>query len=441
MVKFDKSTAFISIAAILVIAILSVGIPTLFRSGKIFRQNSGIESSLPSTDNLNGSNYSNSNTSWSDSSTLASKEDSSTIISVMSESNASNLNSVTSSSSGSSDETDKDSAMILYELIRKDFSAPNTDLLKYFFPTHPNEKEYAYMWPYIQAHALANTMVELDPSSSAYTVNLKKIIGGLENYRSTFSDEVCYQSYPLEFGGGDTFYDDNIWVALELYRSYKLLGDPSYLEIVKGVFDYVKEANCNIMTTCTNAPTVIMAARLYNETGNADYLEWSVKIYDWVKDNLLAENGLFWDHLMETGGIEKTTWTYNTGMMISAAVELYKATGEEQYRTDALAYAKAAYTLFPKSGKIENLRVYPDTPWFNLLLLRGYIDLATVTGDSTYVKSMQSNLDYAWENSRDEDGYIYPNLNGTSQQSRAYRSLLDQASYAESFALVYMYNK
>lgn len=339
-------------------------------------------------------------------------------------------------------------AGLLYDLIFKDYTVQNTDYMKYFNPSNPDEKEFAYMWPYMQAHAMANAMLESDKENSIYKENLLKIIRGLENYRSIFAEEVCYQSYPTEFGGGDTFYDDNIWIALELLRSCKLLNDPRLLQTAEDIFKYViggwndmkgglywKESDCNIMTTCTNAPTAIAGAKLYIETGNQSYLDWSIKLYGWLKANLLSENGVFWDHISEDGKIEKTTWTYNTGMMISAAVWLYEDTHKQEYLKDAAYFAESAFLRFPRPDSTKGLSLYPDTPWFNLLLFQGFIDLYRVDGNREYIDSMISNLDYAWEQSRDGLGYIYPSLNGGLIENYRYHSLLDQASFTECYAL------
>lgn len=371
--------------------------------------------------------------------------------------NKENISEFTKSKSEMND-TEPDNNMkraeFLYELILKNFRVPNTNYLKYYVPSKPEEKEMAFMWPYLQAHAMANSMLELDGRNTAYKENLLKIIEGLENYKSFFNEKTCYHSYPTEFGGGDTFYDDNIWVAIELFRSSKLLNDNTLLITAEDIFEYVicgwndstgglywKEANCNIMTACTNAPTAILGVKLYAETGKKSYLDWSAKIYDWVKSHLLSEKGVFWDHLIENGNIEKTTWTYNTGMMISAAVGLYEASGDVKYIKDARYYAKSAYSWFLKNDSAKGLSLYPDTPWFNLLLFQGYIDLYKIDGDNIYIDSIKANLDYAWDNSRDPDGYIYPGLYEGIIQSYKYHSLLDQASFAESYALMALLEK
>ena len=336
----------------------------------------------------------------------------------------------------------------LYTIIFRDYWDNANTYAKYYYPSNPDEKEFAYMWPYMQMHSMANSLLELAPDNVTYRENLISVIEGLEKYRSTFSDMVCYQSYPLEFGGGDPFYDDNIWIALELYESYKLLNNEEYLETAKAIFDYVvsgwneengglywKESSCDIMTTCTNAPTIIMAARLYEETGESAYLEWAEKIYVWLKSTLLADDGLFWDHINTEGKIEKTKWSYNTGMMISAAAELYSSTDNETYLNDAAYYAASADARFRRIDSVSGDLVYPKTPWFNMLLYKGFIDLMNIDGNTEYANYFTEYLDSLWDNNRCEFGYIHleSSLNGT--YSAEYHSLLDQASFAQCYAL------
>ncbi len=343
---------------------------------------------------------------------------------------------------------DLERARALYDRIFSDFTVKDTTYLRYFFPVNPSEKEMAYMWPYMQCCAMANAMLEADPENNIYRNNLIRVLDGLEHYRSTFREEICYQSYPTDFGGGDAFYDDNIWIALELYRSYRLLGDERYLRTAEGLFDYVtggwneeqgglywKESDCTIMTTCTNAPTIMMAIRLYDETGDWKYLDWAEKIYGWVKNTLLADDGVFWDHIDENGRIERTKWTYNTGMMISAAAGLYDSIGEAAYLEDAMYFAESAYGHFASQGNDPATIRYPDTPWFNLLLLQGFADLSAETGDTKYVQSFRPFLDDLWEHKRDPDGYISLKFS-VSNSGENYRSLLDQASYVECYEIL-----
>ena len=86
---------------------------------------------------------------------------------------------------------------------------------------------------------------------------------------------------------------------------------------------------------CSNAPAAIIAARLYALDKNPDDLAWARKIYDWMKQYVVEPaRGLVWDAYGNTA--ESGIYTYNQGTFIGAALELYLATNDNNYRKDAL---------------------------------------------------------------------------------------------------------
>lgn len=47
----------------------------------------------------------------------------------------------------------------------------------------------------------------------------------------------------------------------------------------------------NSKNACSNGPAMILAARLYRETGKQEYLDFATKIYDWMSVSLVNEYG------------------------------------------------------------------------------------------------------------------------------------------------------
>ncbi|WP_407428443.1 glycoside hydrolase family 76 protein, partial [Arcticibacter sp.] len=91
----------------------------------------------------------------------------------------------------------------------------------------------------------------------------------------------------------------------------------------------------NSKNACSNAPAAIIAARMYKLNGNPDDLEWSKKIYAWLKNYVVEpERGLVWDAHGNTK--ESDIYTYNQGTFIGAAMELYLITNQYTYMVDAL---------------------------------------------------------------------------------------------------------
>ena len=83
-------------------------------------------------------------------------------------------------------------------------------------------------------------------------------------------------------------------------------------------------------------------------------------------------------------------------------------------------------------------RILPDTPWFNAVLLRGYLALYQVdpAHDPLYLQNMKANLEYAWKHARAADSSFSPDWTGRKDLSNNVRWLLDQAAMVELYALL-----
>lgn len=161
------------------------------------------------------------------------------------------------------------------------------------------------------------------------------------------------------------------------------------------------------------------------------YISYAKKIYDWQMRTLIMPEGVFFD--MQGGcdpncdvvyetidGIKYRTntkltdvsgkaHTYNTGSMISGAVDLYKFTKEERYLSEAKKMADDSFTFFAKKNtENPSLYTYPVdgfSNWFNGVLLRSYIELYPFYNKvDLYINSFQSNLNYGYDN------YLYKGL-------------------------------
>jgi predicted alpha-1,6-mannanase (GH76 family) len=215
---------------------------------------------------------------------------------------------------------------------------------------------------------------------------------------------------------------------------------------------------------CSNGPLIeplvsIWAA--YQAAGQESqatyYLEWADKIYTWEINHLLTSSGLFGDLIgtsreiidgklvtsSQSSSIDEHFYTYNTGVMLSAAARLYGATGESKYLTSGKRWAKAAYRYFATKDKGTGIDEYPltsQTTWFNAILLQGFLDMAKYDDASlTYVASMQSSIDYAYENYLKKDGFLPRSYVKGWDKGNEYdssKNVMDQASAAMSYAMM-----
>ena len=276
-------------------------------------------------------------------------------------------------------------------------------------------------------------------------------------------------------------YDDQMWLLRELIHSYKLTGNKSYLEkaeyltayVLDGWDSTIDESGNEIggipwgpgYTTkhaCSNSPLISSLVWLHEiyknrneqiehrfidvkdgktriskmESKQIYYLNFAKAIYNWQKENLLNQEGVYTDMMggcdpdckiryEEVGGEKyrantKLTkavgepYSYNSGTMLSGAVDLFRVTADEQYDDDAKELAKNSFSHFAVKGKevpdYYSFGTEGFRNWFNGILLRGFKDLAMSNSNyGQFIQPFQKNLDYGYEHAN-KDGFLATNL-------------------------------
>jgi predicted alpha-1,6-mannanase (GH76 family) len=169
------------------------------------------------------------------------------------------------------------------------------------------------------------------------------------------------------------WYDDENWLALVLIRAYDLTGNVEYLyraeSLLRHIMDAWDESCCGAepggiwwdaahtqKATASNGGPVITAVRLHARTGGAVYLAFAERAYEyWRRTMVDADSYQVFDHVDPSGAITRWSFTYNEGVMIGAAVELYRATQEARYLEDARGYAarmRSAQTVEGSAGAV-----------------------------------------------------------------------------------------
>lgn len=315
-----------------------------------------------------------------------------------------------------------------------------------------------------------------------YKKQLGLLIDNLEYYRGTYklasyatsSKECSPYAVPRasERGAANVsgilnVYDDQMWISRELIRAYRLTGTEAWLERATYLVDYVLEGwDCwrdadgneyggitwgpgyNSKHACSNAPVIqplVWLHDIYKDSGKeckyyyrdasnkvknetrqrADlYLEFAQKVYNWQRQNLLHESGLYWDMMgadntiktqrgyrqhVDCGEASGSLFSYNTGTMISGAAELYRATGDETLKTQMNTTVATSLGKFARYVRAHGAYLFNTdesalngfNTWFNDVLLRSYADAYPYAEDNkaaTALKSCQTCLDYAFDN-------------------------------------------
>lgn len=295
----------------------------------------------------------------------------------------------------------------------------------------------AFMWDCgVQLSALA-AAAKMD--RSRYAGRLRQFATGLDAYWQQPADGPGgYDVLPVP-KGLDRYYDDNAWIVLGMIEAYEVTGDKEFLRRAEKTMEFVlsgeddklggglywREAEKRSKNTCTNAPAIVAALKLYQITKNDHYLQAARRVYRWLCDTLQDSDGLFWDHMGLGGNIGRFKLTYNSALMIRANVEVYRITKDPKYLREAERIGDAAIGKWvtPEGG-------IRDSGRFAHLLLRSFIELAGVSPDPRWRATVDRCVAFVHDHLRDANGRYPEHWDRAPAKPIAKSPLLDQASVA-----------
>jgi hypothetical protein len=214
---------------------------------------------------------------------------------------------------------------------------------------------------------------------------------------------------------GTRYYDDNDWVALALLQQQHLQGGNDSVDLARRVFAFLLTGWCDkpdwahpggirwadaawsdSRNTCSNGPACEVASGLFLLTGEAECLDWAVRIYEWTRRVLKGEDGLYSDHILPNGIIEPKVWSYNQGSMIGAGVLLHQATGDTSYLEQAVRTASASTVHYADVTTLS-----AELPAFAAIYFRNLLFLDAIRPDPTFKALAETYAATMWERRRD----------------------------------------
>jgi len=335
-----------------------------------------------------------------------------------------------------------------YGLLSENYPADNNAKLDYLQGDKVNARVVSFLWPYSGMLSATNALLQVASVKKKYTFYLDSLATGMEKYRDTSRKPIGYQAYPVMFEHADRYYDDNGLVGIEYTEAYFNTGNPVYLDRAKTVFKFIisgwsdelgggvywLEGHHDQKPTCSNGMALLVALKLYQATKDPYYLTWGTKFYNWMHNNLRNDEGLYYnDKKVADGKTNLTYWTYNSGAVLEASVMLYGFTKDGKYLTEAQFMAKNIYQHFRDAKHDEHLNMQIDLPWFVAVLFRGYEALYKVDKNPTYINAIHHDLDYAWQNTRDQYGFLTHSWTTNPDEVKKPKWLLDEACIAELY--------
>ncbi|WP_242527355.1 glycoside hydrolase family 76 protein [Ktedonosporobacter rubrisoli] len=317
------------------------------------------------------------------------------------------------------------------------------------YPVQSGDNTYSYEWPFSQAHIATLDLSNIPGiTGRQFARDLADRAQGQEHYWNTTgaTGVAGYDSYPRPpYGnGGDKFYDDNEWVGLEKIQLYLMTGDRASLDRAKQIFQLVisgwdtdashpapggvfwtQASWSHDRNTVSNMPGAEIGLRLYQITHDSSYLDWARKMYDWTNTNLLAPNGLYWDHIDLSGNIEKTQWSYNQGVPVGVNTLFYQITGDRSYLQKAENIASAALAFYGS----DNL--YKQPAPFNAIFFKNLLLLHSVNHNQSYVQAMQTYADTVWSKYRDAATGLF-----RFDSTKPTTQMIDQAAMTQIYAVL-----
>ena len=232
-------------------------------------------------------------------------------------------------------------------------------------------------------------------------------------------------AYGTYIGPNDErYYDDNVWIGIEMANLYELTGNEVYLQHANTVWNFILEGIDDVTGggvywkegavskhTCSTAPAAVMALKLYQLSKNESYLEIAKSLYSYCKDVVQDPNDyLFYDNVRLSDPSDKNSelkvskdkFTYNSGQPMLAAAMLYRITKEEQFLKDAQNIAQSIYKKWFKNYHSSildrDIMILSDpNTWFNAVMFRGFVELYKIDKNDVYVKAVKNTMEHAWQ--------------------------------------------
>ena len=366
-------------------------------------------------------------------------------------------------------------AVRAYAAMQRHLYLDGARLYRESVPPAPGGNPFAFLWPFEEAAKATLCMRGIPEVGQRYPDDLEDIVDRQAYWQPLRVAGVVrkpsFASYPpLPLGhGGDTYFDDNTWVALDLVQAHRMRvaglmhGREAVLERARTLFELVAAGWCRDPRpypggvywvdaawnrdrgAAVTAGLAVLALHLRELTtpetfpdsevesaaARARYLDVAVTAYRWLRDTLWIadgpEAGLYRDKVLGDGGIDASQWIYNQGVAVAAGVMLHRATGQATYLEQARATADAALAWY-------GARAYHGQPAiFVAIFFRNLLQLGALIGSTAYRAAMEAYADRAWGDPaiRDPATDLF-RFEGPSSPC----TLLDQAAMVQLLALL-----
>lgn len=235
------------------------------------------------------------------------------------------------------------------------------------------------------------------------------------------------------------FYDDEGWWALAWLDVYQLHHEPRYLHMSESIFEDMQggwspvcgggiwwKKNERYKNAIANELFLSVATRLasvHAGTRRAGDLAWAQREKQWfLGSGMLNDRGLVNDGLTSTcQNNQRTTWTYNQGVIVGGLVEATQITRDATALALAMKIASAAdQDLTDREGVLHDPcepKCGADGIQFKGVFARNLVSLLSREPDPKLQLLLQRSAESAWMHAQTADGHFACDWAGPPEDS------------------------
>jgi predicted alpha-1,6-mannanase (GH76 family) len=224
------------------------------------------------------------------------------------------------------------------------------------------------------------------------------------------------------------FYDDEGWWALAWLDVYELRGGTRYLAMSESIFTDMSggwsdtcdggiwwKKNEHYKNAIANELFLSVAVRLAADTtgpASLKYLDWANREERWfVNSGMINAQGLINDGLDDScHNNQKTTWTYNQGVILTGLAGLSRITGDPAALHIAHHVAEAVSSQLVDSNGILHdpceSNCGEDGVQFKGILIRNLVTLNRASSSPKIFTLLERNAASVWDNARTRAGHF-----------------------------------
>ena len=327
----------------------------------------------------------------------------------------------------------------IVEQIRRDYYLPASRLYAEDIGIDGEKSGPCFNWGTGVLLSALNAAAKVEPK---YRKWLREYADASRSYWNTKPPVAGYDVLPGP-KDVDRYYDDNAWMVLALVETYEILGDKKYLDWAEEALEYVlsgedgnlgggiywRESDKASKNACSNAPSAAACLAVAKYRQSARLQKKAEDLLRWTQANLQdPADGLIWDNIALSGKIEKTKWTYNTGLYLKGWKMLDGVTPIEAVNLKRVFESSINYWLDPKTGAAKDGGRFVHL-WFEGLL-------SVEPKDSQLRDRLVKALKFADEHARTPDGRFADRWDRPIGKDKKRFALIDQASAARAFLVV-----